>query len=32
VHVILYADDIILIASSISELEKLLHKCENELY
>ena len=31
-HVILYADDIILIASSISELEKLLHKCENELY
>ena len=26
------ADDIILIASSISELEKLLHKCKNELY
>jgi len=31
-HVILYADDILLIASSVSELEKLLHKCENELH
>jgi len=31
-HVVMYADDIIFIASSISQLEKLLHKCENELY
>ena len=31
-HVVMYADDIILIASSILQLEKLLHKCENELY
>jgi len=30
-HVIMYADDIILIASSITELENLLHKCEHEL-
>jgi len=30
-HVILYTDDILLLASSISELEKLLHACENEL-
>jgi len=30
-HVILYADDILLLASSILELEKLLHACENEL-
>jgi len=29
--VMLYADDILLLASSISELEKLLHACENEL-
>ena len=27
----MYADDIILIASSITELENLLHKCEHEL-
>jgi len=32
-HVILYADDILLTASSVPELEKLLlHKCENELH
>ena len=31
-HVVMHADDIIFIASSISQLEKLLHKCENELY
>ena len=30
-HVILYADDILLLASSISELERVLHACENEL-
>ena len=30
-HVILYADDILLIAPTITQLEKLLHDCENEL-
>jgi len=30
-HVILYADDILSLASSISELEKLLHACQKEL-
>ena len=29
--IILYADDIILIAPSVTELEKMLHMCENEL-
>ena len=29
--IILYADDIILIAPSVTELEKILHMCENEL-
>jgi len=30
-NIILYADDIILIASSVTELEKMLHMFENEL-
>jgi len=30
-HVILYVDDILLIAPTITQLEKLLHDCENEL-
>ena len=29
-HIILYADDILLIISAVTELEKLLHICENE--
>ena len=29
--VILYADDILLIAPSIGELQRMLHDCENEL-
>ena len=29
--VVLYADDILLIAPSISELQQLLHNCEKEL-
>ena len=30
--IILYADDILLIAPSVTQLEKLLHVCEEELY
>ena len=30
-HVILYADDILLIAPTITQVEKLLHDCENGL-
>jgi len=30
-YIVLHADDILLIALSISELEKLLHICEGEL-
>jgi len=29
--IILYADDILLIAPSVTMLERLLHTCENEL-
>ena len=30
-HLILYADDILLLAPSVTQLEKLLRKCEEEL-
>ena len=30
-HIILYADDILLLALSVTQLEKLLRKCEEEL-
>ena len=30
-HIILYADDILLLAPSVTQLEKLLRKCEEEL-
>ena len=30
-HIILYADDILLIAASLSKLECILHACEREL-
>jgi len=31
-HIILYADDILLIAPTVSKIENLLHICERELY
>ena len=31
-HIILYADDILLIAPTVSKMENLLHICERELY
>ena len=31
VHIILYADDILLLAPLVTQLEKLLRKCEEEL-
>jgi len=30
-HIILYADDILLLAPSVTQLERLLRKCEEEL-
>ena len=30
-YIILYADDILLISPSITNLERLLHRCEHEL-
>jgi len=30
-HIILYADDILLLALSVTQLESLLRKCEEEL-
>ena len=31
-HIILYADDVLLIAPTVSKMENLLHICERELY
>ena len=31
-YIILYADDILLISPSITNLERLLHRCEHELF